>query len=232
MKIFFLLTLILILPYFINLSIKRRYEIIWMDRHFTQAIKGFSILTIIWAHAGAKLGVEGIQFIAGIGVALFLICSGYGLEKSYKRNGLKEFWRKRIFQVCIPFWVVEFTGLILIGAFSLKNFVLDFIFIKAATAYGWFMGYLIICYGIYFLIKKMADKLAWSEKKEIYTLFLIFGIWFVLESLIFCDTDIPFLKARQMLSFPLGYLLARKMDLVTKFLNLKRDMTIFVGGGY
>lgn len=34
---------------------------------------------IVWAHFGAKVGIGGIQFIAGVGVCLFLICSGYGL---------------------------------------------------------------------------------------------------------------------------------------------------------
>lgn len=65
-----------------------------MSRYFTTAIKGFSIVTVAWAHAGAKLGVGGIQFIAGIGVSLFLICSGYGLEASYKKHGLNGFLKK------------------------------------------------------------------------------------------------------------------------------------------
>ena len=68
----------------------------WIDRNYTTAIKGFSILTVVWTHSGARLSVGGIQFIAGIGVALFLMCSGYGLEISYKKNGLKGFWKKRL----------------------------------------------------------------------------------------------------------------------------------------
>ena len=47
-----------------------------MDRSFTTVIKGFSILTVVWAHTGAKLGMGGIQFIAGIGVALFFYLFG------------------------------------------------------------------------------------------------------------------------------------------------------------
>ncbi len=53
----------------------------WMGRNYTIAIKGFSILTVVWAHSGAMLSVGEIQFIAGIGVVLFLICSGYDLMK-------------------------------------------------------------------------------------------------------------------------------------------------------
>ena len=57
-----------------------------MDVKYTNCIKGFSILTVIWAHTGAKLDVEAIQFIAGIGVSLFIICSGHGLELSYQKT--------------------------------------------------------------------------------------------------------------------------------------------------
>ena len=91
--------------------IKKSEKYQWMDRNYTTAIKGFSILTVVWAHSGAMLSVGGIQFVAGIGVALFLMCSGYGLEISYEKNGLEEFWKKRLLSVCLPFWVVELVGL-------------------------------------------------------------------------------------------------------------------------
>lgn len=97
-----------------------------MSRSFTDILKGFSILTIVWAHSGAKLGVGGIQFIAGVGVSLFLICSGFGLECSYQKNELNQFWRKRILNVAIPFWCVEFIGLLVVRSFSLKKYILDF----------------------------------------------------------------------------------------------------------
>ncbi len=99
-----------------------------MDRSFTTVIKGFSILTVVWAHTGAKLGMGGIQFIAGIGVALFLICSGYGLEVSYHKNGLKHFWKKRFLKVCIPFWVVELMATIIKQNFVFSDFVLNIVF--------------------------------------------------------------------------------------------------------
>lgn len=106
-------------------------------------------------HSGARLSVGGIQFIAGIGVALFLMCSGYGLEISYEKNGLKGFWRKRLMGVCLPFWVVELVGLIATGTFSIKVYLLEFCFLKPATGYGWFIGYIVICYLIFYAVKKL-----------------------------------------------------------------------------
>lgn len=60
------------------------------NRNCTTAIKGFAILTIVWAHIGARLGVGRVQFIARIGVVSFLICSGYSLEISYEKRRLGD----------------------------------------------------------------------------------------------------------------------------------------------
>ena len=154
MKYFALLTFLIFASYLLGF-IKKPEKYQWMDRNYTTAIKGFSILTVVWAHSGARLSVGGIQFIAGIGVALFLMCSGYGLETSYEKNGLKGFWRKRLLGVCLPFWVVELIGMLATGTSSVKTYLLDFCFLKAATSYGWFMGYIVICYLIFYAVKRL-----------------------------------------------------------------------------
>ena len=145
MKYFLLFTILIFGGYFLGF-IKKSEEYEWMDRNYTAAIKGFSILTVIWAHSGATLAIGGIQFIAGIGVALFLMCSGYGLEFSYEKNGLNSFWKKRLLSVCLPFWIVELVGLLVTGTFTVKTYLLDFAFFKSATGYGWFMDYIVVWY--------------------------------------------------------------------------------------
>ena len=76
------------------------------------AIKGFSILTVVWAHSGAMLLLEEFSSLLELAWHCFLMCSGYGLEISYReKNGLEEFWKKRLLSVCLPFWVVELVGL-------------------------------------------------------------------------------------------------------------------------
>lgn len=77
-------------------SQKKIYIERFMDRKFTIVIKGLSIFTVLWSHVGGRFGIGGIQFVAGVGVSLFLICSGYGLEISYQKMdwrsvGLKDF---------------------------------------------------------------------------------------------------------------------------------------------
>ena len=171
MKYFALLTFLIFASYLLGF-IKKPEKYQWMDRNYTTAIKGYSILTVVWAHSGAMLSVGGIQFIAGIGVALFLMCSGYGVEVSYEKSGLIGFWKKRLLGVCLPFWVVELVGL-----------------------------------------------------------FGAFGIWFVVESVFFANPDMPFLRARQMLSFPAGVLLAINKDKIERTLTKAKNILILTGGG-
>lgn len=227
MKYFVLLTFLIFANYLLGF-IKKPEKYQWMDRNYTTAIKGFSILTVVWAHSGARLSVGGIQFIAGIGVALFLICSGYGLEISYEKNSLKGFWKKRLLGVCLPFWTVELVGLLVTRTFSIKTYLLDFCFLKPATSYGWFMGYIVVCYLIFYIIKRLLK----DSKMQMVVLFGAFGIWFVVESVFFANPDMPFLRARQMLSFPVGVLLAVNKDKIECTLTKIKNILILTGGGY
>ena len=226
MKYFVLLTGLIFVCYLFGF-IKKPEKYQWMDRNYTTAIKGFSILTVVWAHSGAMLSVGGIQFVAGIGVALFLMCSGYGLEISYEKNGLIGFWKKRLLGVCFPFWVVELVGLLATGAFSIKTCLLDFCFLKPATSYGWFMSYIVICYLIFYAVKRLIKDC----KIQMLALFGTFAIWFVLESVFFANPVMPFLRARQMMSFLSGVLLAVNKDQIERTLPKTKNILILTGGG-
>lgn len=230
MKIFLLFTIVIFAAYLLGF-IKKNDTGEWMSRDFTTAIKGFSILTVVWAHTGARLSVGGIQFIAGIGVSLFLICSGYGLEISYEKSGLQGFVRKRLFKVCIPFWVVELIGLIAIGKFTVDGYILDALFIRQATSYGWFMQYIIICYIIFFVDKKMMERIAFIREHEMTVIFTVFIAWFAIDSMFFANPDMPFLKARQMLCFPTGMLIVKHKDYCVKFLSEKKKSFVMGVGG-
>lgn len=226
MKYFALLTFLIFASYLLGF-IKKPEKYQWMDRNYTTAIKGFSILTVVWAHSGARISVGGIQFIAGIGVALFLMCSGYGLEISHEKNGLVGFWKKRLLGVCLPFWAVELIGLLATETFSIKSYLLDFCFLKPATGYGWFMGYIVICYLIFYAVNRWIK----DGRMQMAALLGVFAIWFVLESVYFANPNMPFLRARQMLSFPAGVLLAVNKDKIERTLTKAKNILILTGGG-
>lgn len=226
MKYFIFFTILIVLFYLLGFS-KKFKKFQWMDRNYTTAVKGFSILTVVWAHLGGRLGVDRIQFIAGIGVALFLLCSGYGLEVSYERNGLGNFWKKRLIGVCLPFWIVELIGLLITKNFSIKTYLFDCFFLKPATGYGWFMGYIIVCYLIFYIIKRLGV----DGKRQIVMFISAFSIWFVLETVFYANPTMPFLRARQMFSFPCGIVLAMNKIKIEQALTKKKSILILAGGG-
>lgn len=222
MKYFIFLTGLIFVSYLLGFF-KKPTKYKWMDRNYTMAIKGFSILIVVWAHSGARLSIGGIQFIAGIGVALFLMCSGYGLEVSYEKNGLNDFWKKRLLGVCLPFWIVELVGLLVTGSFTIKKYLLDFCFVKSS----WFMSYIVICYLIFFVVKRCIK----DNKMQMRAIFIAFVVWFVMESVFFANPVMPFLRARQMMSFPIGVLLALKKDKIEQKLTKLKSFLILTGGG-
>lgn len=128
--------------------------------------------------------------------------------------------------MCLPFWTVELVGLIATGTFSIKIYLLDCCFLKPATGYGWFMGYIVICYLIFYAVKRLIK----DSRRQILALFGVFAIWFVLESVFFANSDMPFLRARQMLSFPAGVLLAVSKDKIEQALTKTKSILILTGG--
>ena len=204
-------------------------KIKWMGREYTTTLKGASMLIILWSHVGITYGIQHIQFIGTIGVSLFIIFSGYGIQMSTESHGLKGYWRRRIVSIALPYWIVEAIGLFVTGQFTIKRYVLDFFFIQPAMGSGWFMQYIMICYLIYYffcvIFKQNRDcRDVDGEKNILYGAFLI---WFVIDSLYFADPVMPFLKARQMLCFPFGVTIAKHRDKISELLD---KQTVKMGG--
>lgn len=61
-------------------------------------------------------------------------------------------------------------------------------------------------------------------------LFGLFVIWFVSDSVLFANPDMPFLRARQMLSFPTGVWLAMNKNKIEQILTKTKNILILTGG--
>ena len=90
------------------------------------------------------------------------------------------------------------------------------------------MTYIVICYLIFYAVKRLIKDV----KIQMLALFGAFAIWFVLESMFFANPDMPFLRARQMLSFPVGVLLAANKNQIDRTLTKTKNILILTGGGY
>lgn len=199
-------------------SFRNNKKIEFMSKEFTTAIKGFVIISVIWAHSSARLGVGGIQFIAGIGVALFLICSGYGLEISYQNRGLKSFWKNRVLKLCIPYWLVSLISAVVEHTIN-KEKIIDILLFQEG---GWFIKYIIVCYVLFYINKKISNKSGIKKPWDLVIMGCFYVIWFAVDTVYFANPNAPFLAARQMGSFVFGMVIARYRNRVYSIMSKKR----------
>ena len=226
MKYFFAFSCAECLAVLLGFIIRPFAKIEWMSRDYTKTLKGASMLTVLWSHVGLYYGVRGIQFIGSVGLSLFIMFSGYGLQISVQKNGLKSFWIRRMKGVVLPYWIAEGIGLLAIGRFTIKRYLQTIAFIRPAMGPEWFMQYIMISYLIFFVVKYVISKKeSWSEELLLYGGFLI---WLVVDSVFFADPAMPFLKARQMLCFPFGVSLAKNR---ISFEKVIRKPTVALAGG-
>ena len=205
-------------------------DIQWMSREYTGTLKGISMMTVLWSHVGQICGVQHIQFISGVGLSLFIMFSGYGLQLSVEKNGLENFWKRRFTGVILPYWLAETVGLLASGIFTWERYLTSCFFIRPAIGPEWFMQFIMISYLIFYLAcliveRKDASK---TDRLKIRLLCSSFLIWFIVDGLFFAQPAMPFLKARQMICFPIGIAFAKNRDYFEK--KLSHPAVVFIGG--
>jgi len=142
----------------------------------TQELKGFGILTVVFAHF-AYMKVTNTDFlfplsiIAGVGVDLFLFMSGYGLTVGMlkKPMSVMDFYKRRVIKIFIPFWValiiIFAADALFLGVTYPFTYMLRSLFGWFPTAVGfgdvnspfWYISWMMMFYILYplvFSIKK------------------------------------------------------------------------------
>lgn len=186
---------------------KMQFE--WLDRRHTSTCKGVAVICILIGHFTGLFAISIARIftpLGGIGVAMFLIISGYGLSESYKKNQLKGFWRKRLFGFWFPYFLIETIMILAIKHVTFLDYLLDITFIKPIYQYGWYLGYQMIWYIIYFMVMSIPN----SRKHAICVFIIISLIMF------FTFSEI---RAEQSLSFVFGVLLSQRD--IKKYLSWK-----------
>lgn len=162
----------------------------------TELVKGIAILIIAFVHlCNGFLNIGWFSMFAGVGVAIFLLCSGYGVNESFRKKGLKGFWKNKLLYIYLPSVIIGFIFEIavqrdvLVALHGGKIFLLD-------IKYGWYLQFLFLLYAVFWLSAKYLPARA---RTVLYCLlpFLI----------ILCKNQ---LYAEQALAFSLGYLLSEK----------------------
>lgn len=124
------------------INIKKRKTEYLLDKKVSEEVKGLAILAIVLSHIGYFL-VNDTRFLfpfsvlAGVGVNLFLILSGYGLTVSAINRPLTigQFYRRRMFRLFVSMWIVLGFVLLIDGLAGQRFYPLPEV-IKAFS--GWF----------------------------------------------------------------------------------------------
>ena len=161
-----------------------------LDLQYTYGIKGVAILLICISHISGTMHTVVFTPFGGIGVSLFLICSGYGLNESYKKKGLNAYWGKKIRRVFIPYALVVTCIAIYNQEFSFQSYLLN---VTGLVTSYWYIGYLMKWYIAFWVFCMIAPK---------YRLFLMLILSVVLFAIL------PEIEAEQSLSFVVGAIIS------------------------
>lgn len=185
-------------------------ETLKLDISTTNSLRGLSILIIVIFHVILYYGISPLFNLPGsVAVAVFLFLSGYGVNESWKKRGLKHFWLKKLRRIILPYYLLLLVKAAVTGQFSWHDFLLDITFIHSSY---WFIEYLVRCYLVFWLARKFFSR-------HTSVVFILFGL---LSLNLFMQ-----LEAEQSFSFFAGMLVSDHIEKV-HFLGHKQVSQIFL----
>ena len=169
-----------------------------ISKRQTDALKGIAIVLVVGCHIGNHF-TRATTPLGGIGVFLFLLCSGYGLEASYQKevnlgkNGLEEYWIKRFIGVWVPYALVECLAYLIKKPISLKLVFLDLTLIKPYFTIGWYLNYLLLWYITFWSIYKLFGKQSENFIIRVFcTVMIVYAAYFNIVSPIRFEQSLAF----------------------------------------
>ena len=145
--------------YVLNRKKEVKFNTQLLSKDIFNVLKGLFIVLIMLAHIGNQFGIRYLNPLGSWGVAVFLFCSGYGLQISYSKGGLKKFWQKRILTAYLPYLLIEIVGYIfLYGKIGVKDIILDLLLISPLHPFGWYMQYIFYLYIAFYVASLIFKK--------------------------------------------------------------------------
>lgn len=210
---------------------------------FTQELKGLAILIIIFGHIGYFLSLNQkflfpFSIASGVGVNLFLFLSGYGITFSQitKEESILQFYKRRLFKLFVPFWIILGTlvalGYLFLdktysGSFLMQSFL--GIFTKAnmftdINSPFWYFTFILFYYLLFPLL--FIKKRPWLTAVLLY-----FITWFVVKENPVVLSGVVGLYEVHLLAFPLGIIGAwfvnSKIHLLSSVINMYKKYKRF-----
>lgn len=176
----------------------------------TAILKGIAIMMVVIGHIGQAIpGLRIFTPLGAMGVGVFLLCSGYGIEKSFEKNKRQKYWYKRIVNVWLPYAIIELLALPIHLEMGWQAILKDFTLIQPLHPFGWYMRFLFVWYILYYVF-------SWAGKYKLLLLNLsAFIVYVAFDSL----------HAQNAFSFAIGVAMAQ----ITTIDNLWKKRYIWIG---
>ena len=158
--------------------------------NYVTLLRGIAIILVLISHFTGNMSVL-FTPLGGIGVAIFLILSGYGLNESYRHNGLHKFWHKRFTRLWIPYAII-LSAYCILDHNTIQWFLYNLTLVECPY---WFIQYIAFWYVAFWLINK------YCPKHKISLLYITGAIS------LFLTTGV---RGEQALSFATGVLISEK----------------------
>ena len=218
MTYYILFELLIILTFTIGGSIiwQKDKEITtdFLSFNYTTILRGVAILMVYLQHTMGALGTRAFTPLGGGGVAIFLILSGFGLSESYKKKGIKHFWKRKIVGILIPWICIYMLFLADWSHVSLSEVIGNTTLLQTKC---WYLQYLFLWYIIFYI----------SHKFTAITPYKYWIMSSIAIAIFFLGTD---LQAEQALTFPIGVWLSDNKRIITTLSDRKQTIFAIASG--
>lgn len=111
--VFKIITIGFMIYILLNITVSKGINKNYVSRDTNNKFRGMFAVGILLHHISQQAACDGIfiiwNYVGFIFVSYFFFSSGYGLMLGVleKKDYLKHFWKKRIFNLLIPYWIVK-----------------------------------------------------------------------------------------------------------------------------
>lgn len=192
---------------------KQEADYKFMSVQHTNVCRAVAAIIIILQHVSGGFEIRYLTPLGGIGVAIFLILSGYGLNESYKKKKSGGgYWRSKIIRVLIPYVTVSI--IVITIQFLTRT--------KIGIPYYWYLDFMFFQYMVFYLIIAIPKLYI----KRYLVLCVVSAVTFI-----GCSCTANGLRAEQAISFLVGVWVSDNYAKAKKWLmNPMILLALMIGG--
>ena len=189
-----------------NDTLETRVPLFSLDRRKSTILRGIAILYVILGHAGY------LAWGGAGGVALFLLLSGYGLDRSCQAKGLEDFWKKRALRVWLPYLPVGLFNVLVLRVTWLPQTactLLGLDLCRNVDKSMWYISFILFWYLVFYaavLLTRRIENVRLRESAKLALLLLGAGAAFVMSRFLIWSGSSG--ARNYVLLFPLGVALS------------------------